>query len=228
MNPWYTSPEWWLVILGFPTIIFIAWQAIATRQAAVAAEANTNVIINSERAWVVVKPYKWSPEFFPKWEAGDTKPEGDMGTWPISHRFPAQITNVGRTPAQIEGIAIHYVRLSTNPSQLAAEPNYGEIISQKVLLVPNDELAVVSTLSPDDGTLTKAQVSAIAAKKEFLYAYGIVKYRDVHEREHETRFGYLYSTPPEYRIMKEGKIEPISFDKAIFRPGGPPAYNRNT
>jgi hypothetical protein len=52
MNPWYASPEWWLVILGFPTIIFVAWQAIATRQAAVAAQASTDVVINSERAWI--------------------------------------------------------------------------------------------------------------------------------------------------------------------------------
>jgi hypothetical protein len=30
--PWWKSPEWWLCILGIPTLIFIGWQARATAE----------------------------------------------------------------------------------------------------------------------------------------------------------------------------------------------------
>src|SRR5437764_420353 len=34
---WYASPEWWLVLLGFPTLFFLGWQANESRKAGEAA-----------------------------------------------------------------------------------------------------------------------------------------------------------------------------------------------
>jgi hypothetical protein len=62
MECWYAKPEWYLVILGVPTLIFIGWQAWETkvaaeaaRDAARAASLNTEAFINSERPWLVVE-----------------------------------------------------------------------------------------------------------------------------------------------------------------------------
>jgi hypothetical protein len=183
----------------------------------------------SERAWVSVTPHIWSPHFYPKWEAGDPVPEGPMGKYPIAHRFPAKITNVGRTPAKIDSIAIRYIRIPSDPSQLSAEPDYGELSpAGGYCLVPRDKATVNATLSQDEGTLTKGQIDAISKRQQFLYAYGIVKYRDVYELPHETRFGYVYYPPDLYYVQKGGEVSSISFDKAVFQRGGPLAYNSNT
>jgi len=184
--------------------------------------------INAERPWVVVRPYIHSPQFFPMWEKGDPIPQGDMGTWPIAHLFPAQIMNVGKTPARIESYALDYVRTQIHPSQFSDEPAYHNVVTQNILLVPNDEIAVTAALSPERGVLTKSQLSDIQKRQEFLFAYGFVKYRhgDGSGPEYETRFGYIYDVPPTYAVMKEGKIEELSFQKAAFNRSGKPAYNR--
>src|SRR5436309_722015 len=44
---WYASPEWWLVILGFPTLFFLGWQANETRRAANAARISAEAIERS-------------------------------------------------------------------------------------------------------------------------------------------------------------------------------------
>ena len=56
-------------------------------------------------------------------------------------------------------------------------------------------------------------------------AYGVVKYREVYDRPHETRFGYAYRVPETHFVMKDGRIETVSFGKAVFNHGGPAAYN---
>jgi hypothetical protein len=186
--------------------------------------------IDANRPWVVVRPYIHSPQFFPVWEKGDPIPQGDMGTWPIAHLFPSQILNVGKTPARIESYALDYVRTQIHPTEFPDEPAYHNVITQDILLVPNDEIAVTTALSPERGTLTKAQLSDIQKRREFLFAYGFVKYRhgDGSGPEYETRFGYIYEVPPTYAVMKEGKIEELSFQKATFNRGGKPAYNKAT
>jgi len=213
------------VLVGACSLVFLRRQTEATRIAADAALAQANHIANSERAWIEVLPYNWSIEFYPKWETGDPVPEGPMGTWPISHRFAAQIKNLGRTPAKIEGITVRYVRTSRSARDMDPEPDFGEIDTEQFFLLPNSEMAATAILSPESGVLTKAEVTAIQDGKEFLYAYGVVKYRDVYDRSHETHFGYAYRTPDSHYILKEGKIETISFGKAVFQHAGPAAYN---
>ena len=60
---WYKSPEWILVVVGCVTFLVIGWQsfetrraATATRDAAIAAGRGVDVLIDSERAWVIVRP----------------------------------------------------------------------------------------------------------------------------------------------------------------------------
>jgi hypothetical protein len=210
-----------LVLATFIIAIFAVVQASAAR-------LNAQALINAERAWITVLPYIWSPEFFPLWEDGDHVPEGPMGKHPMAHYFPAQIKNTGNTPATITGMDIRYIRTSKHPSQLTAEPEYDQLDVTERFLIKDEEMLGRGLLMPDSGTLTKVQIDDITQGKQFLYAYGIVKYSDVFDRSHETRFGYIYQIPEHYLVMKEGRVSPISFDKAVFQHGGPPAYNRFT
>jgi hypothetical protein len=87
-------------------------------------------------------------------------------------------------------------------------------------------MAVTATLEPERGVLTHAQVEAIKEGREFLFAYGVVRYRDVFDRPHETRFAYAYRTADTRLVMRDGgKIETVSLGKAVFEHGGPAAYN---
>jgi hypothetical protein len=216
------------VIVGICSLIYLRRQTEATLIAANAALAQANHIAASERAWIEVLPYIWSPDFYPRWEQGDPVPEGPVGIAPICHLFQAQIKNVGRTAARIEGISVRYVRSSMKPDQVDSEPDYGEITREDFFLLPNTELQVTATLSPERGTLTKSQIKDIKNGSQFLFAYGIIAYRDVYDGSHETRFGYAYRSPETHYILKDGKVDPISFGKAAFAHGGPAAYNRVT
>ena len=48
-------------------------------------------------------------------------------------------------------------------------------------------------------SLTGDRLTRIKNDAEFLWCYGMIQYRDVYEREHETRFCYRYIVPPEER-----------------------------
>lgn len=230
-------PHWALFVaaviaafIALKTLKAIEEEAGEIRRVAEAANKNAQAIINSERPWITVIPCIWSPDFYPKWEEGDSIPEGDMGKWPIAHLFPALVKNVGRTPATIEGYALLYVRSSQHPSQWTGAADYGQLVAGNMVLVPGDEMAVTTGLSPDRGTLTKAQVQAIRDRREFLFAYGVIKYRnsDGTGEQHETRFGYVYESPVPYALLKDGKVETRTFEKAAFRRGGSPEYNKAT
>jgi hypothetical protein len=181
---------------------------------------SADAIILNERAWITVLPYIWSPEFYPLWEEGDPVPANPMGMHPVVHQFPAKIKNVGKTPAIIDGVAMRYVRIASL-SSLSTEPDYGEISPWNgYFLIPDDdETAIAGNLSHNSGMMSMAEVAEVRRQDAFLYAYGTVKYRDVYESQHETRFGYLYHSP-------QGGA--INFEKATFRRGGPEAYNRTT
>ena len=53
MECWYAKPEWWLVILGFLTLAFLAWQTWETKLAAQAAQSSIGAFKNSERSWIM-------------------------------------------------------------------------------------------------------------------------------------------------------------------------------
>jgi hypothetical protein len=228
----------WATIIGvgggFLGLILIFWQTkIAARSANAAlrsadtAKSSVQIVINAERAWISVQPYNWSPKFYPQWEQGDPIPEGPLGKQPITHLFQTQVKNVGRTPATIEAMAIRYIRIPYHPSQLPPEPDYGEMDTTVHFLIPADELQATGTLTPFMGVLTKKQISNIEEGSEFLYAYGIVQYRDIANERRETRFGYVYSNPATWHVFDGKTISPIRFDEPRFQRGGPPAYNRH-
>jgi hypothetical protein len=82
---WYAQPEWWLFILGIPTLFVIGWQSGETRKSANAAKdaakaalLNAQAIINAERAILLFKIGQ------------DERPE----------LFTIKIVNCGKVPAR--------------------------------------------------------------------------------------------------------------------------------
>jgi hypothetical protein len=195
-------------------------QAKAAEVAATASQQSTEALMNGDRAWISVVPAIIAPELHPVWEPGDPEPKDPQFMDPFHHGFPILIKNVGKTPARIEKVYTQYVFLQRRPELLEDEPAYIDAMKeQSFLLIPNDETPVMTYLTMNAGLLTKGEVSAIHAQAAFLYAYGVINYKDVYDRAHETRFGYVYHFPD---------AGFVNIERTGFRRGGPEAYNRQT
>lgn len=88
---WWSTSEWWLVIIAGLTGCVIGWQSWETRKsanaskdAASAALLNAQTLINAERPWIVINVES-----------------------PAPNQFHFKATNVGRTPARITAIYGH-------------------------------------------------------------------------------------------------------------------------
>lgn len=211
----------------FLTLIVIAWQSSETKKTAKAALLNAQAVINAERAWITVAPHIGSPKFYPVREKNAPLPDNLVDVLPIAHLFAGKLVNVGKTPAKIEATAIRYVCTPIHPPKWSTNPNYGEI-SESVFFAFPDEINTISAELSPTATMTQAQIDAVQDEKEFLYAFGIVKYQDVYGMPHETRFGYLYQVQDRHLIMKDGVIETVRTGEARFRRCGPPKYNGHT
>jgi hypothetical protein len=87
---WYAPlkrAEWWLVILGFPTLFFIAWQAWETRKAGQTARNNTDAFIHSQRPWLALNVGIASPLIF------------DNEHSQMHLTFAVTVRNIGQMPA---------------------------------------------------------------------------------------------------------------------------------
>jgi hypothetical protein len=209
-------------------------QADAAKDAATAAKAsadaallNAQAVINAERAWITVTPHIGTLKFVPLREKNAPIPDDLVDVIPIIHQFPAKLVNVGKTPARIEASAIRYVRTPIHPSRWDETPDYGELSESEQYAFPDEIMTLTGQLSPV-ATMTTSQIEDVENKREFLFAFGIIKYRDVYGNPHETRFGYLYETQIRHLIMKDRVIHTIRTGEAHFQLGGPPKYNGHT
>ena len=218
------GPEYfaaWILVLAAGMGLYVTWRT--ARAALLSAQA----VINAERAWISVTPHMGEVKFYPLRDNNALIPENLIAILPIAHLFPAKMVNRGKTPARIEGSAIRYVRTTLHPSKWNATPDYGVLSEYVHFAFPDETLTLTAELSPSP-TMTQAQIDAVQNEKEFLYAFGIVKYRDVYGDPHETRFGYLYKVQDRHLVMKDGAIETIRTGEARFRIGGPSTYNGHT
>src|ERR1700733_8729015 len=101
---WYKQPEWWLCILGFPTLGLVAWQTWSTARAAKAALLNAEALINSERAWIMaeLRSYGKYSEMFEIVEGtAEYRGEGSVETTRVN-LVKLVCKNQGRSPAWID------------------------------------------------------------------------------------------------------------------------------
>jgi hypothetical protein len=196
------------------------------KKAADAALLNAQAAMNAERAWITVNPKLWSPDLYPSWEPGTSHPDDPARMQAqlkmVRHRLPLAIKNMGKTPAQALNFACHYIHIASL-SDLPEIPNYEELAPQgEHWIIPGDEFIVHVDLKTNDGILYEREVKDIRLRNSFLYAFGILEYRDAFGHEHRTQFGFAYHFPNRGIVDAEGN----DLGKPYFRKDGPKAYNR--
>jgi len=211
MEPWYAKPEWWLVILGFPTLAFLAWQAIETRRtadiaktSAQVAQASVDAFTNSERSWIMAHVI-WATH-----AKNAPRPttarvfltSNNSGKQSLHPQVCLVCKNDGKTPAWI--------------TQRSAWLNFFEDLptgpdTNQPVAFTSSELV---TLSVGQSATIQPAIECDGSYPEIggpgLVLYGVVKYRDAFGN-HETWYGYtVHGDPPE-------------LDRLV----GFPAYNNN-
>jgi hypothetical protein len=198
---WYKRPEWWLFILGVPTLGFVAFQTLATAKAARAALLNAEALINSERAWIMaeLRSYgKYSEQFEIAEGMAEYSGEGLVETTSVKH-VKLVCKNQGRSPAWIDRV---YGQLSiVNSTTVAMDPskagNHGPM----------------QPIGPGGKRSRSLELECRGIRKsgEFLSIYVVIEYRDIFGRERETFLGYS-----------------VHDDGSFGRQFGFPERNRNT
>jgi hypothetical protein len=191
-----------LTIAAFTVLLFFAaiWQTRTNRE--------------TERAWIIASPIENAPDigFVPA--PGDPLDAPGRGQ---KNSFACSFKSTGNTPARLVESAVLYRKID-RLEDIEKEPDYeqrGPL--DDLLLVKGDSIGAIAYLYPEV-ILLRPEAFAVNEQKAFLYAFGIVVYRDVYDRLHETRFGYVYHIP------LGGDPRPRGFR----REGLPPAYNKAT
>ena len=200
-NPptWYTAlqrPEWWQVILAAIGIGVLAWQAFLTRIAAEAskvssdsakasadiASQNIEVFISKERARLRI----------------DLKPL-DLSPGKTFYTVEFTVTPYGLTPAFIAEAkcSAHEWPLNViNNSELM------DRVMTDIHAYPVFPTSIAPEAKSIDGYtflfLTEGEkwrdlmLSEVKAGRLFVVVRGVIKYKDVFDRERETRFRYVW------------------------------------
>ena len=165
----------------------IAKQAAASEEAARMARVNTEALIESERAWVVVEDIG-----YPALGAG------------AANNLTFAFKNAGRTIARLTGPLRYSFQLLRSGEALPEFPDYAHATVRDFLggriLTFEDKSNTISLPIPepiDDDIL-----ASLDSGDTSLHCYVSLTYYDAFEKERETRFGYFY-------LPKEGWI-PIS------------------
>lgn len=174
---WFNTYQYIAIWLeGIALVLIFVWDRVDSRKQhretlaqLNVSQAQTNALINSERAWVLV-----SIQNVPM------SSENDVGTMilPI-------VRNYGRTTARIVKFALRQQQFN-NPDALPAEPVYlGENATD--LMLPPD-----TPIQPMSVGVTQQQFEAARNGTAYLYVYGYIDYVDVGERPRQTRFCFMY------------------------------------
>ena len=130
---------------------------------------------DTERAWIVVNPVETSPPvgFVP----GSSRIEQSTVGANQRNVFACSVKNTGETPARLVSVAVLY-RTVTRLTDIPGEPDYGRLESaNNMLLVKSDSIGAAAYLEPEP-ILSGADSLAVHRAQKFLYAFGIVKYKD--------------------------------------------------
>jgi hypothetical protein len=185
---WYTVPEWWLCILGVPTLIFVGIQSYLMRvharhfeDLARATSRDTEAMIAAERAWIVVSVES-----------------------PVRNQFHFRATNVGRTPARVISIwSCPLIVKRGEELKLPSDSESGEsLVNTPPCLLPPTASTIVFQISLADlydPTLTGTFAAArqmLAKGFDSAYSFGRIIYTDVlatpESPSHETRWLYWH------------------------------------
>jgi hypothetical protein len=158
------------------TLRTIDRQTKATENAANAAKASADGLINSERAWVLIEIGQ-KPDFRPD-------PNEAQILW-----ISPTIKNYGKTPARIRKIVAR-AQLVPDGQALPPQPEYpigqSAILSVDVVLPPN--VPIQPTASP----VSRQEFIQVQQGNIFLYVHGFVDYLDFSGTKRHSGFCYFY------------------------------------
>lgn len=207
------------------TEVLMKESVTAATAAALAAKTSVEAVMNGERPWILVDNLGAPP--IPE------KPT-EFTLLPGTPYFVFTLKVFGHTPCRILNVGLRFHREFLKEGIIAEEPNLPEepvywrgmikspdIPESGVVKAPNETIQLGITL--EEGPLLPDAISAINEGKQFLCAYGFVAYVDSFEREHLTRFCYIYRVSRRAAIHSEtGK----NIYPSLFVMGGPSCYNR--
>ena len=195
---WYLNPEWWLFIIGIPTLLFVAYQTLATAKSAKAALLNAEAVIVAERAWVMAD-LGWhgdSPRIF----------NGTGTFWGGPTVETTEIQNIrltcknqGKTPAWIDRV---YAQVDiVDSTSVAIDP-----------VLRGGDHGPMGPLGAGEEQSTSLELRCEGHRRpdEFLSVYVVIEYQDIFGKKHETHIGYSIS------------------GNSLVRQNGLPGRNRNT
>jgi len=171
---------------------------------------------NTERAWVIVSPVDPAPMlgFAPRENAGNLERHSvgagqrNTSSWTVK--------SVGNTPARLMEVSVMY-RKASSVTDVPRKPNYSEtIVLNDLPLVKADSIGFVAHLQPE-AILSRDDYEAVLQQKALLYAFGRVLYKDVYNRRHETKFGYVYHFPQSDDAREKGfrrELLPAEYNRA--------------
>ena len=153
--------------------------AIAARDNAIAARDNAQILLNSERAWILIDTGDIPDNFEPNQYSLEV-----LDVRPI-------VRNTGRTPGWITRGSIRYYTVPDG-SQLPAEPDYrGGMadVNVNIILAPNGFIQSMYVPIPFSVFV------AVRQGNPKLYVYGFVDYTDFANRQRQSRFCFIYDVP---------------------------------
>ncbi|HEY6903928.1 MAG TPA: hypothetical protein VI216_06445, partial [Candidatus Acidoferrales bacterium] len=186
---------WALVVVGALGTVAAIWTLVTIRKQTIA-------LMDADHALVVIM---WTDYA----HVDPSKPNT------LSHCFQWDVRNAGKSPAFIQTINSRLLvvnRLEDLPRTPGYRSAPREMSHKMEPLVPGKEFGrfYASVESPIPYASLEADLKQ---QKCFLYAYGFVRYLDIHRRKHETRFGLVY--------------DPVG-DRDPWKLAGPRQYNRYT
>lgn len=183
--PWYASPEWWLVFLGFPTLVILAWQARESRRAVQAAQRTIETVDGENRPWLLV-------------EFGEHHDRIGMPCQ-ISPDIPAVCTfyikNYGRRPAKLLLVKADLV-VGTSPKS----PPHGEIVETEKRFIPQilpqGESIAQHAMLPVSAAKEFGEALNYHKKEKFLWLRGVITYEHtitaMGVASYRTEFSYVF------------------------------------
>lgn len=160
--------------------------ASAAATNAVAAKASADALMNSDRAWLLVDMVETKLTFLEaQWVAGCPSPI----------YFTYRIRNYGKTPAQIYSIMTRY-DLDTSRDTPPRTDIYHAYTPEHYPWILPPGRKHIGSQHLNGAWLTGQQFNEVKNRAAFLWAYGVIFYRDVYGRDLHTRFCYRYEVPP--------------------------------
>ncbi len=179
---WYTAltrPEWWQVLIAAVGIAVIAWQAFLTRKAIETGNKSVETFISKERARLRIDLEELDLSLQPN------------GVYEV--KFAVSI--FGTTPAFIidtKCVAFH------TPSDWIDYEELGDAVMFPLHYIPavfpanSEPIQDFAIFHFDSEGHTQQLIEGIEADRLFVVIRGFIIYKDVFDRERETRFRYVW------------------------------------